>query len=207
MLLDPLNSSSRLKNSSTTPAAISGFVPVSGASEDRNRRTGMEGHYLLVFVCIWAVARAHHSTGNLCDTIRASQSSLHDFRGYAHNAIDRNHDTDYQHGACSRTTMEQSPWWSVDFFYHYRVYVVNITASRDGQGVQGAEIRIGDSRETHGSQNSVCAREVTVPAGQTKYFFCEPRGIHGRYMTIIIPGKMACLSLCEVEAYGAHEPH
>ncbi|XP_062900799.1 fucolectin-1-like [Mobula hypostoma] len=163
----------------------------------------METRYLLVFVCLFAVARAHHSRGNLCDTIRATQSSISDFKGYALNAIDRNHDTTYEHGSCSKTTMENSPWWSVDFFYHYMVYVVKITA---GTSLNNAEIRIGDTMDVR-SKNTICANDVSVPAGQTKYFFCKPKGLHGRYMTISIPGRTTSLSLCEVEAYGAHDPH
>ncbi|XP_072911315.1 fucolectin-1-like [Hemitrygon akajei] len=164
----------------------------------------MDARYLLVFVCVFAVARAHHSKGNLCDTIRATQSSISDFKGYALNAIDRNHDTNYQSGSCSKTTVQHSPWWSVDFFYHYMVFVVKITA---GLGVTDAEIRIGDSMELTGKNNAVCAKDVSVPAGETRYFFCKPRGLHGRFMTIIIPRKTTSLSLCEVEAYGAHDPH
>ncbi|XP_059827270.1 uncharacterized protein LOC132394941 [Hypanus sabinus] len=167
----------------------------------------MKTNYLLLFACVWAVARAHHTRGNLCETIRASQSSLADFRGYALNAIDRNHDPNYQHGSCSRTAMEPSPWWGVDFFYHYRVYVVKITSSGNGVGLRGAEIRIGDSQEMNGSKNQICARNVNVPPGESSYFYCQMSGVHGRYMTITIPGRTAFLSLCEVEAYGAYDPH
>ncbi|XP_078286118.1 fucolectin-like [Rhinoraja longicauda] len=167
----------------------------------------MDSRLLLVFVCVWGVAKPHYPTGNLCATIRASQSSLMDFHGNAANAIDRNPDSNYEKGSCSSTAVEMSPWWSVDLFYHFRVYVVKITASRTGDGINDAEILIGDDKAVNGSGNQVCARNVRVPRGESVSVFCKPLGVHGRYITITIPGKTTSLSLCEVEALGAPEPH
>ncbi|XP_055521999.1 fucolectin-1-like [Leucoraja erinacea] len=167
----------------------------------------MDSRLLLVFVCVWGVAKPHHSTGNLLATIRATQSSLLDFRGYALNAIDRNTDTNYETGSCSSTKAETSPWWSVDMFYHYRVYVVKITAGRKGAGIRGASILIGDSPAVNGNGNAMCATDVNVPSGESAFVFCKPKGVHGRFMTITLPGKTAALLLCEVEAFGSHEPH
>ncbi|XP_032894042.1 uncharacterized protein LOC116984070 [Amblyraja radiata] len=173
----------------------------------RQSSNTMDSRLLLVFVCVWGVAKPHPSTGNLLATIRATQSSLLDFRGYALNAIDRNTDTNYEMGSCSSTKVEASPWWSVDMFYHYHVYVVKITAGHLGGGIRGASILIGDSAAVDGKGNQMCATEVNVPPGESAYVNCKPRGVHGRFMTITIPGKTACLVLCEVEAFGAHEPH
>ncbi|XP_078392099.1 fucolectin-1-like [Cetorhinus maximus] len=167
----------------------------------------MSTHYLLVFACLWGFANAHPSKGNLAATIRATQSSLEHFLGEPRHAIDGNENTDYNVGSCSRTRVQRSPWWRVDFFYHYHVYVVEITTSRDGGGLTGAEIRIGDSLADNGNKNKICAKIESIPAGATQIFKCAGLGVHGRYLTIHVPDKVVALSLCEVKAFGAHEPH
>uniref|UniRef100_UPI00398EB00C fucolectin-like n=1 Tax=Pristiophorus japonicus TaxID=55135 RepID=UPI00398EB00C len=167
----------------------------------------MKSHYMLVFACLWGLAQSHPSTGNLAATIRASQSSIADHLGNAGNAIDGNANTDCKLGSCSSTAIERSPWWRVDLFYHYHVYVVLITTSKNGEGLQGAEIRIGDSTENNGNNNALCAKIESIAAGTTARFACGGLGVHGRYLNIIIPGRNAALSLCEVEAFGTHEPH
>ncbi|XP_067825301.1 fucolectin-like [Heptranchias perlo] len=170
----------------------------------------MKSHYILVLACLWGFANAHHSTGNLAATIRATQSSILDFLGSPRNAIDGNADSSYKMGSCSSTAMQSRPWWKIDFFYHYRVYVVKITASSDGSDantLNGAEIRIGDSPEHNGANNALCAKITSMSPGQTKLFYCAPLGVHGRFMSIIVPERSGRLALCEVEAYGAHEPH
>ncbi|XP_078086543.1 fucolectin-1-like [Mustelus asterias] len=162
----------------------------------------MSPQYLLVFACLWGTACAHPSTGNLVSTIRATQSSLSSFLGAAPHAIDGN-----EMGSCSQTRVEDSPWWRVDMHYHYRVYIVEITTSKEGGALNGAKIHIGDCLKNNGTANKVCAEIECIPAGQTRIFRCSNLGVHGRYLTVSIPNKRVALTLCEVKAFGSHEPH
>ncbi|XP_060681669.1 fucolectin-5-like [Hemiscyllium ocellatum] len=166
----------------------------------------MTPYYPLVFACILGFATSHPRTENLAENIVATQSSLADFRGWAANAIDGNDMTDPSKGSCSRTSVESDPWWRVNLHYHYRVYVVKITTSAD-KALEGANIHIGDCLKNNGTNNAVCASNVSIPAGDTKVIKCGDIGVHGVFVTITIPGTEKCISLCEVELFGAPEPH
>ncbi|XP_072363997.1 fucolectin-5-like [Scyliorhinus torazame] len=167
----------------------------------------MSPHSLLVLACLMGIANSHPSTENLAASIRASQSSTGHSFGDASHAIDGNDNVDFNLGSCSRTTQEDSPWWRVDLFYHYRVYVVQISTSKDGGTLTGAKIHIGDSLKNNGRDNDVCATIESIQAGQTQIVRCNGLGVHGRYITISVAGRNATLSLCEVEAFGSHDPH
>ena len=45
-----------------------------------------------------------------------------------------------------------------------------------------------------------CAVITSIPAGESKTFEC--RGMEGRYVNIVIPGRQESLTLCEVEVTG-----
>ncbi|XP_072110426.1 fucolectin-like [Mobula birostris] len=145
---------------------------------------------------------------NVLYGVRATQSTTYLNYGSADNAIDGNHDSEFSHSSCSSTNRQCNPWWRVDLQRHYRIYVVSITnLNRKANRLNGAEIRIGDSLEKDGNNNTLCAKINYVPAGQTAYFYCEPAGVHGRYLNIFLPRCRSFLTLCEVEAFGAHDPH
>ncbi|XP_072432633.1 fucolectin-like [Chiloscyllium punctatum] len=166
----------------------------------------MVPYYLLVFACLFGFATSHPRHGNLAGNIRATQSSLADFLGDAENAIDGNDMTDPTKGSCSRTRVESSPWWRLDFHYHYRIYKVKITTSSD-KGLEGANIHVGDCLKNNGTNNKICASNISIAPGQSQLVNCNGVGVHGVFLTITIPGNEKCISLCEVEAYGTHEPH
>ncbi|XP_038654657.1 fucolectin-like [Scyliorhinus canicula] len=167
----------------------------------------MSPHSLLVFACLFGIANAHHSTGNLAATIRATQSSTGHGLGDASHAIDGNENADFNLGSCSRTALEANPWWRVDLFYHYRVYTLEITTSKDGGALTGAKINIGDSTKNNGRDNELCATIESIPAGVTRIVRCNGLGVHGRFITISVASSNTSISLCEVEAFGAHDPH
>ncbi|XP_062900796.1 fucolectin-like [Mobula hypostoma] len=145
---------------------------------------------------------------NVLYGVRATQSTTYSKYGSADNAIDGNHDNEFSHSSCSSTNSQCNPWWRVDLQRHYRIYVVSITnLNRRPDRLNGAEIRIGDSLEKNGNNNTLCAKVNHIPAGQTAYFYCEPAGVHGRYLNIFLPRCRTYLTLCEVEAFGAHDPH
>ncbi|KAI4889442.1 hypothetical protein NFI96_021255, partial [Prochilodus magdalenae] len=138
---------------------------------------------------------------------RAAQSSLYD-RGFPANAIDGNRDAAYVHGSCTRTVKELSPWWRLDLLNRHKVFNITVTPSLGAHSVQpkGAEIRIGDSLENHGNRNPRegarrCGVIGTARRDPTFTFNCK--GMEGRYINIVIPGRSESLLLCEVEVYGA----
>uniref|UniRef100_A0A667XMX7 Si:ch211-215k15.4 n=1 Tax=Myripristis murdjan TaxID=586833 RepID=A0A667XMX7_9TELE len=120
---------------------------------------------------------------NLALRGRATQSSLYPL-GIPINAIDGNRDTDYGQGSCSHTQDNFSPWWRLDLLKTYKVVSV-------------IEIRIGNSLDSNGNNNPMCAVVSHIAGGLTETFQCN--GMEGHYVNIVIPGRKEFLTLCEVE--------
>ncbi|NP_001290251.2 fucolectin-7-like [Larimichthys crocea] len=138
---------------------------------------------------------------NLAVQGKASQSSLFEF-GLANNAIDGNHDSKWEHGSCSHTSNDINPWWRLDLGKTHKVFSVKIAnIDTESERLNGAEIRIGDSLGNNGNNNTRCAVISSIPAGTVAEFQCK--GIDGRYVNVVIPGREEFLSLCEVEVYGS----
>ncbi|XP_067825310.1 fucolectin-like [Heptranchias perlo] len=168
----------------------------------------MKSHYLLVFASLCGIFHNGNSQENVAFGVRATQSTTWNFRTGAMNAIDGNFDSNIRHSSCSSTRRQANPWWRVDLEKHYRIFVVLITnRNRRACRLNGAEIRIGDSLENNGNSNTLCAKITSIRAGQTASFFCKPLGVHGRYVNIVLPTRRGILTLCEVEVFGAHDPH
>uniref|UniRef100_A0A667Y204 Si:ch211-215k15.4 n=1 Tax=Myripristis murdjan TaxID=586833 RepID=A0A667Y204_9TELE len=123
---------------------------------------------------------------NLALRGRATQSSLYPL-GIPINAIDGNRDNDYGQGSCSHTQDNFSPWWRLDLLKTYKVVSV-------------IEICIGNSLDSNGNNNPMCAVVSHIAAGLNETFQCN--GMEGHYVNIVIPGRKEYLTLCEVEVYG-----
>ncbi|KAA0723832.1 Leucine-rich repeat LGI family member 2 LGI1-like protein 2 [Triplophysa tibetana] len=67
------------------------------------------------------------------------------------------------------------------------------------QEASGAEIRIGDSLENNGNNNSRCAVISDPLPGNTISYSCY--GMVGRYVNVVMTGYTSRLTLCEVEVY------
>ncbi|XP_059827519.1 fucolectin-like isoform X1 [Hypanus sabinus] len=170
----------------------------------------MKSCFLLLFATLCAkIPCTKSQAGNVIAGVRATQSTTGAHFADASNAIDGNKDSRFRHSSCSRTRRQSRPWWRVDLENHYRVYVVSITSAKSRRcgRLNGAEIRIGDTLENNGNSNTLCARINSMPSGQTVNFYCKPAGVHGRYINIFLPRCRSSLTLCEVEAFGVHEPH
>ncbi|XP_034001797.1 fucolectin-4-like [Trematomus bernacchii] len=171
----------------------------------------VEGRYVTVRIpgdgrvltlCEVEVYGYHAPTGeNLALQGKASQSSLYMF-GTAYNAIDGNPGSKWEDGSCTHTKNNISPWWRLDLRRTHKVFTVKVTnREEDPERLNGAEIRIGDSVENFGNNNSRCAVITSIPAGGVGEFDCK--GMDGRFVNIVIPGRDEFLSLCEVEVYGS----
>uniref|UniRef100_A0A671Z2V0 C-type lectin domain-containing protein n=1 Tax=Sparus aurata TaxID=8175 RepID=A0A671Z2V0_SPAAU len=66
--------------------------------------------------------------------------------------------------------------------------------------MDGAQIRVGNSRENNGINNKMCTKIKNFNRGQWNDFPCTKQ-VSGRYVTVSFPDKKA-LILCEVEIYG-----
>ncbi|XP_036445225.1 fucolectin-like isoform X2 [Colossoma macropomum] len=138
---------------------------------------------------------------------RATQSSLNGSGmwagfGIAGNAIDGNRNSNLMMGSCTETAQESAPWWRVNLHRKYTISTVALTNRGDccPEGLDGAEIRIGNSIENEGKDNPLCATVSSIPAGQTEYFNCSTL-LEGSYVTVFLP-REGTLSLCEVEVFG-----
>ncbi|XP_036413788.1 uncharacterized protein LOC118798515 [Colossoma macropomum] len=168
--------------------------------------------YLLAVFTVAAFTDASMKAKNLALYGKATQSSLvnnpYAAFGHAYNAIDGNIDSNYSHGSCTATEMQQNPWWRVDLLDEYTVTSITITNRGDccPERINGAEIHIGNSLLDNGNSNSLAGVISGIPAGISKNFKFE-RGIPGRYVNVFLPGDNHLLTLCEVEVYGYPTPH
>ncbi|XP_062322162.1 pentraxin fusion protein-like [Osmerus eperlanus] len=138
---------------------------------------------------------------NLALQGKASQSSLHS-TGFAYNAIDGNRASVWAQGSCVHTALEFSPWWRLDLRKTYKIFTIKITNLKVAPTrLNGAEIRIGDSRNNNDDSNSRCAVISFIPGGFTKTFHCN--GLEGRFISVVIPGRKQYLVFCEMEVYGS----
>ncbi|XP_062279166.1 uncharacterized protein LOC133983967 [Scomber scombrus] len=139
---------------------------------------------------------------NLAVLGKASQSSLYSYLCDPYHAIDGYHATTWAEGSCSCTKSTLSPWWQLDLGKIHKVNTVKITNTKNYPTyLNGAEIRIGNSPAQTGTNNPRCALITSIPAGFTHEFDCK--GMDGRYIIIVAPGKTVYLTLCEVEVYGS----
>ncbi|GCC44526.1 hypothetical protein chiPu_0028676, partial [Chiloscyllium punctatum] len=93
---------------------------------------------------------------NVAAGVRATQSTTFRIYADANNAIDGNLDPKFHHSSCSSTRRQKDPWWRVDLKEHYRIFVVRVTnRDRKPERLDGAEIRIGDSLDNNGNNNTL----------------------------------------------------
>ncbi|XP_073485548.1 fucolectin-1-like [Aquarana catesbeiana] len=149
----------------------------------------------------WCKVKIDPGAFNIARTGEASQSSdLQPFTliAYAYRAIDSVKDTNFQHGFCSYTRNDQSPWWRLDMKRKYKVVHVVLTGRTDCcmERLMGAKVLVGNSPDNN---NPVCGT-VTQITDPKSTFFCN--GMEGQYVSVVIPGRSEILTICELEVYG-----
>ncbi|XP_032802690.2 fucolectin-like [Petromyzon marinus] len=127
----------------------------------------------------------------------AMQSSTAGPDHNASKAIDSTNGTNFCSGMCCATSYEWEPWFCIALDRVYTVDAVSITNRDDAEGIRifGAHIKVGDS--PNHSENALCAGDIFVTPGQSVRFPCQSQ--LGRYVFIVIPGRMDSLSLCQVK--------
>ncbi|XP_043085103.1 uncharacterized protein LOC122331663 [Puntigrus tetrazona] len=186
---------------------ICAVIPAIPAGESYNYSCdGLDGRYVNIHIpgdgkilLLCEVEVYGYLAENLAVPGAAFQSST-SMNGFAEKAIDRGLQQLYT--GCSSTLNETDPWWKLDLRYIYRINKVVITNRKDccAEQINGAEIHVGNSLENNGANNPICAVIPAIPAGESYNYFCG--GMEGRYVTLIIPGDMKILTLCEVKVYG-----
>lgn len=132
---------------------------------------------------------------------KATQSTVYP-GAIAYYAIDGYPEGLWDSGSCSATNNDFNPWWRLDLGSTHRVFTLKITNRVElHTRINGAEIRIGESLDNNGNNNPRCAVISTIAPGFTETFQCK--GMDGRYINIVIPGRNEYLTLCEVEVYAS----
>uniref|UniRef100_A0A673HI68 Fucolectin tachylectin-4 pentraxin-1 domain-containing protein n=1 Tax=Sinocyclocheilus rhinocerous TaxID=307959 RepID=A0A673HI68_9TELE len=176
-----------------------------GGIEGRYVTVHIPGNGKIVTLCevemCCAIFSPIYFLGNRAVDGAATQSSTFG-NWFSEKAIDGNRGLLQLYTGCSSTLNETNPWWRVDLRHIYRVSEVVVTNRKDccAEQINGVEIRIGNSLESNGNDNPICAVIPAIPAGESYSYSCG--GMDGRYVNLIIPGDMKILTLCEVEVYG-----
>ncbi|XP_068592337.1 fucolectin-1-like [Cebidichthys violaceus] len=138
---------------------------------------------------------------------KATQSHRYPhFDSAAYNAIDGNHDSNFDAGSCSHTAEQTNPWWRVDLLESYIVTAVIVTNRDIGEErINGAKIHVGNSLQDNGAANPVAGVISHIAAGRSLEITLTRR-VEGRYVTVLLPGTNRILTLCEVEVYGYRTP-
>ncbi|OCT77237.1 hypothetical protein XELAEV_18032436mg [Xenopus laevis] len=139
-----------------------------------------------------------NATVNLARSGEVRQSSTYDQQYGAEAAIDGFTDTDILVHPCSHTDYDNPAWWQLDLKRRYKVETVVIVNREDccSERLLGAEIHVGDSTDNN---NLICGA-ITNISQATITLYCK--GLEGRYVSVVIPGREEYLTLCEVEVYG-----
>ncbi|XP_055020154.1 fucolectin-like isoform X2 [Boleophthalmus pectinirostris] len=141
------------------PAGRSFTTTFSKRVEGRYVSVVLPGTGRLLTLCEVEVYGYRAPTGeNLALQGKATQSSL--YKNYvAYNAIDGNRNTEWS--TCSHTDNNLNPWLRLDLRKTHRIFTVNVTNVIEASTrLDGAEIRIGDSLENNGNNNSRASEEL-----------------------------------------------
>ncbi|KAG9468106.1 hypothetical protein GDO78_013736 [Eleutherodactylus coqui] len=163
---------------------------------------------LLTIALFWLLSgTTAHNYKNVALRGRATQSSIYfevlwGYLSAAIHANDGNVDSNFMHGSCSSTNIEDSAWWKVDLLEPHKISHIIITNRGDccGELINGALILVGNLPENNGNNNPRCAEIKDMPSGSTQTFKCY--GMIGQFVNIILPGKRVHLQLCEVQVFG-----
>ncbi|XP_078542751.1 fucolectin-5-like [Lissotriton helveticus] len=129
----------------------------------------------------------------------ASQSSQYAYLGLPSYAINTKRNGKYADKTCSHTDEEPNPWWRLDLGQSQAIGSIVVVNRADccPERLNGAEVRVGDNENNN---NPVCGTITDLSAGSVTTLCCK--GMAGRYVTVVIPGRSEFLTLCGVEVYG-----
>uniref|UniRef100_A0A8C1M6D8 Si:ch211-215k15.4 n=1 Tax=Cyprinus carpio TaxID=7962 RepID=A0A8C1M6D8_CYPCA len=106
--------------------------------------------HVFFLLCILVINLALYGKATQSDLVQNPWSA----NGHAINAIDGNRDSNYEHGSCTATKLQDDPWWRLDLLDKYVVTSITITNRKDccPERLDGAEIHIGNSLLNNGPE-------------------------------------------------------
>lgn len=166
--------------------------------------TGQQGRFVAIVVpgsnkalvlCEVKVTASDYFGSNAAVGKPARQSSTEGSASAAR-AVDGKATNIFSQKSCTRTKMENEPWWSVDLEQPSVVTEVQVFNRGDccGERLSKAEVRVGDSGSDW-SKNTMCGARFSVPQGGSKRIACPT--VKGRYVFVVIRERQI-LTLCEV---------
>uniref|UniRef100_A0A8C5QRS9 Pentraxin (PTX) domain-containing protein n=1 Tax=Leptobrachium leishanense TaxID=445787 RepID=A0A8C5QRS9_9ANUR len=144
--------------------------------------------------------KQHHGAKNVAPQGIPSQSSYFGSKLEVRAPIDGSLRSNYMAGECAHTKKEMNPWWRVDLKSKMVIQSVAITNRLEccRERINGAELRVGDSKENGGIGNPRCGVVNRMNYGETLSFDCK--GMEGQYVTITLPNR-EYLTLCEMQVF------
>ncbi|XP_078542246.1 fucolectin-1-like [Lissotriton helveticus] len=136
---------------------------------------------------------------NLALKGRASQSSQYQHGGLPFYPLTDKPSGFYIDNTCSHTDADMNPWWKVDLGQSQPIGSVVVMNRADccPERLNGAEVRVGDNVNNN---NPVCGIIRDLSPGSVSTLCCK--GMVGRYVSVIIPGRAEWLTVCGVAVYG-----
>uniref|UniRef100_A0A8C5QWE1 Fucolectin tachylectin-4 pentraxin-1 domain-containing protein n=1 Tax=Leptobrachium leishanense TaxID=445787 RepID=A0A8C5QWE1_9ANUR len=153
-------------------------------------------------IMLWAVLKGEPGRSkNVAPQGIPSQSSYFGSKLEVRAPIDGSLRSNYMAGECAHTKKEMNPWWRVDLKSKMVIQSVAITNRLEccRERINGAELRVGDSKENGGIGNPRCGVVNRMNYGETLSFDCK--GMEGQYVTITLPNR-EYLTLCEMQVTG-----
>jgi len=124
--------------------------------------------------------------------------------GLSKRAVDGITDSNFNHGSCTHTNLDQTAWWAVDlkdgaFIQHVRITNRDIAGERLSDFIVGVSVYSPWTFSPELSQSNICKQYTGYPpAGSTTDLFCDEA--YGMYLFIMLT-KPGYLTICEVEVY------
>lgn len=128
-------------------------------------------------------------------TGKATSQSSTGYGGSSSKAIDGNANTQWSGGSCTHTNLQNKPWWKVDLVEFHQMVAVEVTNRGDccSDRLNPFDIYVDETK---------CASNLVLGAGQTKQFACFAKG----KAVSIKAQQQTYLTLCEVRVKGFPVP-
>ncbi|XP_071954243.1 pentraxin fusion protein-like [Antedon mediterranea] len=178
-----------------------------------------------VYIVVWfSMVLLHITRSQQCSSYdslelvsefkEARQSSLYHENTVAGTAVDGSTIRPCTHTICFIVTNvsfqienEQTPWWYLDLGTEIvisKIVLFNRVVCCAIR-LQGADVRVGNSKDLPFTENTRCGTVVTQNEAENinpiQRYCNPPTGIAGRYVSITKPRVVGILSLCEVKVY------
>ncbi|XP_071943825.1 uncharacterized protein [Antedon mediterranea] len=118
-------------------------------------------------------------------------------------AVDGHYSSRFEDGFCCHTDKDFEPWWRVDLEKAFAIRFVDIiNRNSHTDRLVNTEVHVGMNPNPF-NVNPQCGAAFTNAVAANMFIRVEcGELLHGRYVSIYIPGVSQYLTLCEVQVYG-----